>query len=262
MYVDSSVKKVEVAPTYTIKTPSALTTSTWGVFDPRTGKILAGNNINTPLPIASVTKLFTATTVMKSEKRDSVFTIVASDVNTEGRAGKLVMGGTTTPYELLFPLLIESSNDAGVAIERVLGDDFDLHLSALKNEIPLVNSTIIEPTGLQAGNVSTVVDLALLYAYIQKTYPHILDITVLNTYIGTNTGYQNSDPARTLQNFSGGKNGYTDEANRTFVGTFTHSNSLDEIGVILLGSDDLLSDVTSILSSVDNDYESSDILKQ
>lgn len=261
MHAESKASPKQDSPLKAIIASPVLSTDTWGVFDPETGAILAGNNTEVSSPIASITKLFTAVVVMQSESKDTEFKITDADVFTEGRAGKLVAGRTATPYELLFPLLIESSNDAGVAIKRTIGDEFDVLLHRVIQVNELGNTIIVEPTGLSAKNMTTVADLSKFYSYLRKTYPHILDITRLDTYIDTHTGYINSDPVQKIKNFAGGKQGYTDEAGRTFVGTFTLPNSSREIGVVLFKSANLRSDVKEILLYANEDFGASDILE-
>ena len=241
--------------------PESLTTDMWGIFDPETGSLIGGDNTRVSSPIASLTKLVTAVAVMQSAQKDESFEIIASDVNTEGRAGKLQVGVMTTPYELLFPLLLESSNDAGVAIGRRLGEGFGKSKDALIDSLSLSQTYIYEPTGLSEKNVSTVADLAVFFSYLKKSYPHIVDITTLDTYIDSRTGYGNSNPIHTLPNFVGGKQGYTNEAGRTFVGTFRVPNTATEIGVVVLQSDDLESDIKAILSYAERLSDDSDILK-
>ena len=228
--------------------PENLSTSTWGIFDPSTGVVLAGNNTSTREPIASVTKLFTAEAVVRSLRKNEEFPVALSDVLTEGRAGKLSYGDTVTPYSLLFPLLIESSNDAAVAINRYLGTEYTDAVSSLTSTLALSNTEIHEPTGLSPKNVSTVEDLTRFFVYLRGSHPHIIDITRLYEYIGLKTGYVNSDPARKLKNFTGGKQGYTDEAGRTFIGTFTLEEGGGEIGIVVLGSTNLMSDIESLLA--------------
>jgi D-alanyl-D-alanine carboxypeptidase len=181
--------------------------------------------------------------------KDTVFTITYADLAPEGRAGKLVYGEQVTPYSLLFPLLIESSNDAGEAIKRFLGTEFDTSLHDIETELALTETHIVDGSGLSAQNTSSPHDLARLYAYLKKTHPHILDITQLDTYIGPRTGYVNNDPAHSLPNFVGGKHGYTPEAGKTFVGSFIVPDSKREVGIVLLGSNDLLSDIEKLLAS-------------
>lgn len=240
--------------------PETITADAWGIFDPKTGDVVVGDNIQTTHQIASVTKLFTAAVVMVSEKKDEEFEIILSDVYTEGRAGKLIAGTKTTSYGLLFPLLLESSNDAGTAISRHLGTTFQASINGIIQTLSLSKTNISEATGLSSKNVSTVSDLAVFYAYLKSTHPHILDITELYTYIDERTGYGNSNPARTLSSFTGGKQGYTDEAGRTFVGTFTLPGTSTELGIVLLKSTDLLSDIEDIIAYAKSRQTTSDIL--
>lgn len=239
-----------------------LTTDTWGIFDPNTGKVLASNNTDEVHPIASISKLFIALAVMQSDKQNDTFTIFASDVNTEGRSGKLYVGEKITPYELLFPLLIESSNDAAVAIARYINGSFEKTMNDAVATLPLPNTTIIEPSGLSARNTSTVKDLATFFAYVKHTQPHLLDITRLRMYISQRTGYVNNDPASALSSFVGGKNGYTYEAGRTFVGAFQSESGKNEIGMVILGSTDLIHDISILQNQGEKILKSSAILSQ
>ncbi len=250
----------ESVPVSTVLT-QPLTTDTWGVFDPDTGVIITGENLDTEHPIASVSKLFTAYVVMESDKKDDAFTITAADIATEGRSGKLTYGDMVTPYTLLFPLLIESSNDAAVAISRYMGAEFTVQIDTLTETLALSHTTITEPSGLSPRDISSVRDLATFYAYLAKDEPHILDITRLPMYIALRDGYMNNNPAITIQAYRGGKHGYTDEAGRTFVGAFKGENGKD-VGVVLLGSADLLHDIEILRTQGAKFALSSDIMAE
>lgn len=234
------------APAAVLAIPEALTTDTWAIFDPQTGRILDGDNTEKILPIASITKLFTATAVEMSTEKNNGFYILSEDVNVEGRMGKLTIGDRVTPYELLFPLLIESSNDAAEAIKRSLGEEYVKNTGQVLELLGLASTTLVDASGLSEKNTSTVTDLALLFSYIKKMHPHIFDITQLNMYIDAKTGYINNNPGRTFPTFTGGKHGFTDAAKRTFIGTFSTGNSDEEIGIILLGSDSLPLDIKAL----------------
>ena len=230
-----------------IPAPS-LTTDTWGLFDPETGTLIAGHNTDVVRPIASITKLFTAEAVIRSAKRDTPIMIMAVDVAEEGRAGKLTYGEKTTPYSLLYPLLLESSNDAAHAITRTLGSEYETTVSTLVSSLALPHTTIRDGSGLNPGNVSTVSELAIYYAHLRHDEPHILDITHLPLFIGESDGYINNNPARHFDTFMGGKHGLTDEAGRTFLGSFTSRDGETEIGVVLLGSDNLEADIEALIT--------------
>lgn len=223
-----------------------LTARAWGIFDGDSGEILHGEETDAILPIASIAKLLTADTVLDNSRAHIPFTISSNDVATEGRAGKLIAGATTTPYELLFPLLMESSNDAAVAIARVLGNEYKESIATHMRTLDLTQTRIADPSGLSDETTSSVRDLVRLYVHIREEHPHLFDITQLYTYIGTNTGYVNNDPARTFPHFVGGKHGYTDEAGRTFIGTFKYEEHT--VGVVVLGSADLSADIEALLA--------------
>ena len=223
--------------------PEAFSTDTWGIFDPQTGNILLSSNTNEQKSIASISKLFTAYAALESEMLDEVVVISWNDLAAEGRAGKLSYGDQLTIRELLFPLLIESSNDAGEAIRRTLGSDFDLSLELLKRDLGLQNTSIADGSGLSERNRSTVSDLAHFYAYLYREHPHILDITKLRVYVGKEHGWVNTNPMEKINTFRGGKNGYTHEAGRTFVGAFRIPQEGRDLGLVLLGSEDLAADI-------------------
>lgn len=228
-----------------------LTTDTWGIFDPKTGVVLEGNNTDVQLPIASITKLFTAEAVLMSPKQEDSSVIVFSDVAAEGRSGKLWYGDHMTPYELLFPLLLESSNDAAAAIRRVLGAEYETHVREIIESQDLSQTMITEPSGLSRHNVSSIKDISAFYAHQRRMHPHIADITQLRTYVGPENGYVNNNPGRSFDSFTGGKHGFTDEAGRTFVGTFRRKEG-EEIGVVLLKSKDLKHDIEILLARGEN----------
>ena len=67
-------------------------------------------------PIASLTKLMTALVTMENSKLDDVFKVSKNAVATEGELGGLIVGEELTAKNLLYALLVESSNDAAVAL--------------------------------------------------------------------------------------------------------------------------------------------------
>lgn len=241
---------------------SSVTADAWGVFDVGTGEVVEGKNIDHVKPIASITKLFTGEVVLMSAHKNDVFQITPADVDTEGRAGKLVYGEATSPYKLLYPLLIESSNDAAHAIKRYLGVEYATTILSITESLNLDNTKIYDGSGLSPQNVSTVRELARYYAHLKQEEPHLLDITQVDTFITDNTGYVNNNPGSAFNSFSGGKHGFTDEAERTFVGSFTDDSSRGEIGIVLLGSNDLKGDIQELQRFEKSIQDNSDIMAQ
>ncbi|MCA9359534.1 D-alanyl-D-alanine carboxypeptidase [Candidatus Kaiserbacteria bacterium] len=210
------------------------------VFDIETGEIILSQNPDKELPIASITKLFTAKKLLETDFNQKI-TITREDVETEGRAGKLSAGEEYEAKELIFPLLLESSNDAATAIERNIG------------KITLADKTLFDGSGLSSRNKSTAKELSSEVRDIYKNLPYIFDVTTLKQYVSDKNGWVNNSPVRDLEGYKGGKHGFTYEANRTLVAVFSEKK-LDnrELGYILLGSDDLRSDVIKLRSLVED----------
>jgi len=213
-----------------------------------TGETLFARNADSEYPIASITKLFTAYAVIHSPLIESETQIVWQDFSTEGTAGSLWLGETYTLRELLFPLLLSSSNDAGAAILRMLGKRaFDVELEKLYEDAGLSHTVIADTTGLTAKNHSTARELAVFIAYLDTHDRYLLDITELHSSVGPNGyGWINNNPGREYDTFKGGKHGYTPAAGRTFAGIFA-GNDGEKYAVILLGSDNLSTDLAEII---------------
>ncbi len=226
----------------------ALPAKAFLIFDVKTGEVLASNNSNAVLPMASVTKIFTASTIIKNMALVATTSITASDVETEGKAGKLKTGEEYTYQELLFPLLLESSNDAAAVFERLTKGDVVAQMNTLVTEAGAENTSFADASGLSKNNVTTATDLAKLTSYLSENYPQVFDITILSKYVGPYTGWMNNNPVVAEANYLGGKHGYTEAAGKTIVSLFAENFSNEErvIGYVILGSNDLRSDVKTL----------------
>lgn len=214
--------------------------SSYLVFDIKSGEVILSQNPETELPIASITKLFTAKKLFEENFTQDI-EITKRDVETEGRAGKLVAGQVYSAQELIFPLLLESSNDAATAIERNIG------------QINLGKRIMSDASGLSSNNKATAKELSQEVRSIYLNFPYIFDVTTLKQYISDKNGWINNSPVRDLSGYKGGKHGFTNEANRTLVAIFSESK-LDnrELGYVLLGSNDLRSDILKLRSLVED----------
>lgn len=217
------------------------------IFDVKTGQILSSNNPDVVLPIASVTKLITAVTIMNNLPQTATTTITVEDVATEGGAGKLRTGEEYSYHELVFPLLLESSNDAAVAFERVTDGDLVNEMNVFTDSVGAQNTKFSDASGLSSLNVSTASDLALISSHIYKNKPEVFDVTRLSKYIGTYTGWINNNPVLS-ENYLGGKHGYTESALKTIVSIFEEDFGTEkkEIGYVVLGSTDLRADIKTL----------------
>jgi len=158
--------------------------------DLESGLILYEKNIYQPLPIASLTKLMTVLIVLEENNLDDIVTISRNTSKTEGSKIWLAQGEKITVENLLYAALINSANDAAVALAEYNSQNTDAFVEKMNKkskEYGLFSTTFFNPTGLDEGeeniantngnpekkaaiaqtdNTSTAYDLALLSKYV------------------------------------------------------------------------------------------------
>lgn len=209
----------------------------YSVIDIKTGNVILSHNADQALPIASVTKLFTAA-ALESASNETVV-ITADDVANEGRSGKLEVGQTYNAHELMFPLLLESSNDAAAALERTIG------------EVTLAGQTLTDASGLSSANAAPASVVASEMRRVFLDHPHVFDVTKLKQYVGKYTGWVNNSPVRDLPGYQGGKHGYTVAAGKTLAAVFSEEVLGERpFGYVILGSEDIVADTLALREAV------------
>jgi len=156
------------------------------VIDQQSGEILLGKNMESKLPIASLTKLMTAIVTLDAElDPDEPVTISKADVDRlRGSHSRLQVGTTLTRDELLHLALMASENRAASAITSSYpgGKDSCVLAMNLKAQLLGMSGTRFEDgTGLSGRNVSTAQDLAKL-VQAAHAYPKIRDYTTSTSY--------------------------------------------------------------------------------
>lgn len=136
-------------------------------------------------------------------------------------------GGEYTVDELLHGLLMASGNDAAAALAETLGGD-DATLAAISQELQDLGTrdTVVRSyAGLdRAGQMTSVWDLALMYraAWADPRFAEIVNTDHVDfPGYGDYPGFQVWNDNGLLLNDPdgiGGKTGYTDDAQHTFVG--------------------------------------------
>jgi len=216
------------------------------IADLDSGYIFAEKNYQKQLPIASLTKLMTATVI--SENVDFEKSILTKDymLNAYGSTEGLETGRRFKAVELFYPLLIESSNDAAEVLSYFLGKDNTLGLMNEKSKAILMSQTeFVDPSGYDSGNVSTAKDLFYLIRYIFNNRLPILKITK-GERVASSEGVVfdikdlwNKNVFIADSTLIGGKTGFIEESKNTAVFIFrflTLENQERNIVFILLKS--------------------------
>lgn len=230
-----------------------ITAKSYIVADMDTGEIIESKNADEIYPIASLTKLITAMVSIETIDQYSPININRQAIDTYGKQGNLRNGEILTANELLYPLLLESSNDAAEALAIFAGRDaFIKNMNDKMVSIGMYNTKFEDASGLSQKNFSTAMELFGIVQYIEKNYPEIFKITDKQSHrIGRRVWNSNSR-FRTDKYYIGGKNGYTDEALLTLIANFELPLSVGEnknrrISIILLQSTKVEKDTRDIL---------------
>ncbi len=225
------------------------------IGDIQNSTILAASELDTPAPIASVTKLMTALVAVEYINLDKDVRInYVPDVTSV--IPRLEVGRTVSMYSLLQLLLVESSNEAAEYIAGIVGRD---RFITLMNEkaaaLGLSNTVFTDPSGLDNGNVSSVGDLLRLSQYIYNNRSFILELSVNQDITTAYTKDQfgtlenfNSIPG--VESFIGGKVGDTAAAGQTSVSFHKLVVKGEEriVVIILLGSKNRVDDITELIT--------------
>lgn len=197
------------------------------VVDQQSGEILLGKNVESKLPIASLTKLMTAIVTLDAElDPDEPVTITKADVDRlRGSHSRLQVGTMLTRDELLHLALMASENRAASAIASSYpgGKDSCVLAMNLKAQLLGMSGTRFEDgTGLSGRNLSNAQDVAKL-VQAAHAYPKIRDYTTSTSYqvkVGRRTmrfGNTNNLTRSSRWDIGLSKTGYIAEAGRCLV---------------------------------------------
>ncbi len=137
------------------------------VVDGDTGETLLARHAQERLPMASITKLMTVLVTLEHARLDDPVTI-SGDVEAVGESSiYLVRGERLTVRELVEAALIQSANDAAVALAEHVGHGsvpaFVRMMNAKARALGLVHTHFANPDGLDApGHFSSAADLTKL----------------------------------------------------------------------------------------------------
>jgi D-alanyl-D-alanine carboxypeptidase len=231
-----------------------LATPHYLIADVKSNTVLASSKLDEAVPIASLTKLMTAVVAAEYIDLDTRVSIEQPSF-VESLIPRLKDRTSVSMYSLFELLLQESSNEAADVIAGEVGRDKFVELMNARAASLGMNSThFTDPSGIDAGNVSSVGDLLRLISYIYEKRRFIIDLTagkkLPDMYTtGEFTGLQNFNKVRGLDNFIGGKVGETSAAGQTSVTLHTlHVKGQDRVvAIIVLGSEGRAADVTALL---------------
>jgi hypothetical protein len=142
--------------------------------------VMAEKNPDEVLPVASLTKLMTALVAVEYVNIERTITITPQMI-VPTSIPRLKAGETLSLYDLLQPLLKESSNEAAVAISYFLGPKYFVSLmNKTAQSIGMAETHFVDASGSDWGDVSTAHDLYLFARYLYNNRSFILKMTTDN----------------------------------------------------------------------------------
>lgn len=209
------------------RTPPSLSAVSAILMEGESGAVVLEKNARTRLPMASTTKIMTALVAIELAAPDTVIRVDERAVGTEGSSIYLCVGEELTLEELLYALMLESANDAAVAIAiGVSGSEaaFVDAMNAKADSLGLRDTHFANPHGLDAeAHYTTAYELAQI-ARVALQNPLLK--TIVSTR-KTTIPHQETDGVRLLVNHNkmlrqydgciGLKTGYTQKSGRCLV---------------------------------------------
>ncbi|MCX6761165.1 MAG: hypothetical protein NTZ84_03650 [Candidatus Nealsonbacteria bacterium] len=214
-------------------------------------RILFEKQSGQQMPIASLTKLMTALVVLENYDLSKEIVISEEAISQEEDFGKLAAGKTLTTEYLLYPLLMESSNDAAFSLANDYpGMKEELFVDLMNQEaqkLILGNTFFVNSTGLDPKNIKSDLNLSSasdLVKLTEKTLEEPLIWQILSTpkyqVYGpelVNTNRLLEDSVSWHDEIIGGKTGYTDLAGGCMILALKSPKNPDHLMInVILGA--------------------------
>ena len=227
-----------------------ITAAAYYVVNITDDQIILQKNQDRLMPMASVTKLVTAVIARKFMDMDETISITPEMANAYGNEARFRIGEKIKIGELLYPLLLVSSNDSAEALAMSYSQGrkkFIKEMNDWVSSIGAYRTYFADPSGLSAKNLSTANDIAVITKWILENDPEIFNITTNKAMTIRKHTWTNPTHFLNLTAYVGGKNGYIPESNRTGVSLFKLGKQQKIFAVILLGSSSRDNDTLDLL---------------
>lgn len=203
-------------------TPPTIAGKSWLLLDVASGQTLADYNADERIEPASLTKLMTAYVAFSALKQKTVSLEQNVPVSTKawkapGSRMFIEPNKPVTVEQLLHGVIVQSGNDASIALAELLGGSEELFAQMMNREaqrLGMKNTSFTNSTGLpDPGHYSTARDLAVLAGALIRDFPDFYRMYSVKEYSYNNIKQPNrnrllwSDPT-----VDGVKTGHTEAA--------------------------------------------------
>ncbi|SFC73559.1 D-alanyl-D-alanine carboxypeptidase family protein [Massilia yuzhufengensis] len=223
------------ASAQTVPAPS-IAAKSWLLLDATSGQIIAAQDQHARIEPASLTKVMTAYVTFGAlrDKKLALDTMV----NVSTRAWKVDASSSkmfidpATPVsvdDLLHGLMIQSGNDAAVALAEAVAGDEGTFVTLMNREaerLGMKNTRWANPHGLpDANNYSTAHDLSIMAASVIRDFPQFYKIDSIKQFTYNKITQQNRNRLLWLDpTVDGMKTGHTDSSGYSMISSARRPN--------------------------------------
>ncbi|OGT82277.1 MAG: serine-type D-Ala-D-Ala carboxypeptidase [Gammaproteobacteria bacterium RIFCSPLOWO2_12_FULL_52_10] len=214
-----------------VPAPPRINASSYLVMDYHSGRLVVNENADKRVEPASLTKIMTVYIAAKELAAGNIH--LDDKVHVSEKAWRMTgsrmfieVNKQVTVEELLHGIIIQSGNDASVALAEYIAGDEDVFAQLMNQQAKLlgmINTNFVNSTGLpHAEHYTTANDLALLARSLIREYPEIYAMHSLKEFIynGIKQTNRNSMLWRD-ESVDGIKTGHTESAGYCLVASAT-----------------------------------------
>ena len=233
--VAASILVMSAAGAQTVPAPT-IAAKSWLLLDATSGQIIAAQDPAARIEPASLTKIMTAYVTFRAiqDKKISVDQMVNVSVRAwkvDNSSSKMFIDPATPVKinDLLYGLMVQSGNDAAVALAEAVAGDEGTFVTLMNREaqrMGLKNTKFANPHGLPSpDNYSTAQDLSVLAAHVIKDFPEFYKIDSVKQFTYNKITQQNRNRLLWLDpTVDGMKTGHTDAAGYCMIASARRPN--------------------------------------
>jgi len=224
--------------------PPALAARAWVLIDHTTGQVLAAQNPDQKVEPASLTKIMTSYLTYAALrdgklKRDQVVPVSEKAWKAVGSRMFIDLKVPVTVDELLHGLVIQSGNDAGIALaEAIAGSEeaFANLMNAEARRLGLANTHYVDATGMpDAAHLTTASDLARLTTALIRDFPEDYKLYAQKDYTYNKIKQPNRNRLLWVDStIDGVKTGHTESAGYCLIAS--RNDGVRRLTAVVLGT--------------------------
>jgi D-alanyl-D-alanine carboxypeptidase (penicillin-binding protein 5/6) len=233
--VAASLLLMSGAQAQTVPSPNIAARS-WTLIDATSGQVIASQDANMRIEPASLTKVMTAYVVFDA-LRDKKVTLdqmvnVSVDAWKVDKSSSKMFIDPKVPVsikDLLYGLMVQSGNDAAVALAEAVAGDVNTFATLMNREaqrLGMKDSKFANPHGLPSpDNYSTAHDLALLASAVIRDFPEFYKIDSVKEFTYNRIKQQNRNRLLWLDpTVDGMKTGHTEASGFSMIASAHRPN--------------------------------------